>query len=208
MNKFIKIVLIFLFIYIVTLPAVSKTYYGFGFDIIPKYINKATKMTISNVVPGSSAANNNIKNGDIIKEINGEEFSTPDYTKVFNVLYMNTSLQILLENNSKPIEVVANVPISDKDLKTLKYLGKYAKCLTKKKIKKRDATKAFLYLNKAIINDPYNVYLRQIRATALLQIIKDNFDNTIAEILIQDFLVIYDITKDPEYLRALGYIYI
>ena len=190
------------------LPSFAKTYYGFGFNIVPKYVNKATRMTVANVVSGSSVEKNNIKNGDIIKEINCKDFSTPDFSNVFEALYLNTSLKILLENHPQPIEVVADTPLSEKDIKTLKYLGKYAKYITKKKVKKRDAEKAFLYLSEAINNDPNNAYLRYIRSNTLTEVIKEDFDSNIAAIVIQDYLAIYDITNDPEYLQGVGYLYL
>lgn len=194
--------------FMLMLPSFAKTYYGFGFDIIPKYINNTTKMTVSNVVQGSSVAKNDIKNGDIIREINGKEFTTPNFANVVEALYMNTSLKILLEDKEQPIEVLADTPISQKDIATLKYLGKYIKCLSKKKVKQKDAVKAFSYLNDAIANDPNNVYLRYIRTEAISSAIQETWDANMAELIIQDYLAIYGITNDPKYLQGVGYLYL
>lgn len=190
------------------LPSFAKTYYGFGFDIVPKYINNATKMTVSNVVPGSSVAKNDIKNGDVIKEINGKEFATPDFAKIVEALYVNTTLQILLENKSQPIEIIADTPIPEKDITTLKYIGKITKCLTKKKVKEKDIAKARIYLDEAIVNDPNNVYLRYMRINSINPTTNENLNPAQLECLIQDYLAIYNITNDPQYLQAVGYTYL
>lgn len=190
------------------LPSFAKTYYGFGFDIVPKYINNTTKMTVSNVVHGSSVANNDIKNGDIIKEINGKEFATPDFAKIVETLYMNNTLQILLESKSQPINILADTPIPEKDITTLKYIGKIAKCLTKKKVKEKDISKARTYLDEAIANDPNNVYLRYMRINSINPINNENLKPAQLECLIQDYLAIYNITNAPQYLQAVGYTYL
>ena len=205
---FLSFVLAIISMFVVVLPSFAKTCYVFGFDIIPKYINNTMKITIDNVVQGSSAAKNGIKNGDIIKNINGKEFLESEYANVVEILYMNTILQILLEDSPQPIKVIADTPMSEKDLKTLKYLSKYAKFITKKNIKKGDISKGFLYLNKAIENDSSNVYLRYIRSNFLIEMIKDDFDYIKAGQILEDYLIIYDITNDPKYLEGIGYLYI
>ena len=207
-KRFIYIALIIISMIVCSIPSYSKTYYGFGFEIVPKYINNTTKMTVSNVVSNSSADQNNMKNGAIINKINGKDFTKANYTDVLNALYMNTKLQILLENNEQPIEIYADTPISKKNLKKMKYLEKSMKYFTKKKLKNKDIVKAYSYLTDAINSDPNDVFLRYIRVNITQAAIQETWIPELAEILIQDYIDIFNITNNPDYIMATGDIYI
>ena len=208
MKKILVINIIFWILSAFTMTVQAKTYYGFGFDIIQKYVNNKIEMVITNISPMSSAYKNNIKDGDIVKKINDKDVLTSQ--DVFAALYYNQKLSILLADKDKPIEIIADTPIPEEQIKTFKEMAKFSKYLSKENIKEKDIVKALKHLNNAIDYAPNKFFLRSIRINLMMTVLsEDNYkDEDMFNLLVFDILASYEETKYPIFLSALCNLYL